>query len=59
MPGKIKSRAQQAYLALHAPNVLKDLAGGEKLPKSLPQRAPKRPYTKNAHVRRGQTTKAR
>lgn len=41
MPGKIRSRAQQAYLAIHKPNVLKELAGGQPVAKGLPQYAPK------------------
>lgn len=62
MPGKIKSTAQRAYLAIHRPAILKELAGGVKLPKNLPEHVaptPKRPYTVNAHVRRGQATKLR
>jgi len=62
MPGKVVSRAQQAFLAIHKPGTLKELAGGVKLPKNLPQHVaptPKRPYTVNAHVRRGQVTKSK
>lgn len=36
MPGKIRSRSEQAYLAIHKPNVLKELSGG-KVAKGLPQ----------------------
>lgn len=38
MPGKIKSKAQQAFLAIHKPSVLHELSGGS-IPnaKSLPQ----------------------
>lgn len=36
MPGMIKSKAQQASLAIHKPKVLKDLSGG-KVAKGLPE----------------------
>lgn len=38
MPGKIKSKAETAYLAIHKPSVLHELSGGS-IPdyKSLPQ----------------------
>lgn len=35
MPGMIKSKAQQAFLAIHKPKVLKELSGG-KVAKGLP-----------------------
>ena len=35
MPGKIKSVAQQRYLAIHEPKVLHELSGGH-VPKGLP-----------------------
>ena len=35
MPGKIKSRAQQSYLAIHNPKVLHELSGGH-VAKGLP-----------------------
>lgn len=50
-----KSARQQAYLALHAPNRLLKVAP----PKTVAPSVPKRPYTVNAHVRRGQATKVK
>jgi hypothetical protein len=38
MPGMIKSKAQQSYLAIHKPKVLHELSGGH-IPKGLPYRA--------------------
>ena len=35
MPGKIKSRAEQAFLAIHKPAVLHELSGGH-VAKGLP-----------------------
>lgn len=52
-----KSAKQQAYLALHAPGKLLKVETPPAPPPPVP--AVKRPYTKNAHVRRGQQTKLR
>jgi hypothetical protein len=43
MPGKIRSKAQAAFLAIHSPGVLHELSGGS-IPnfKSLPQHVGKR-----------------
>jgi hypothetical protein len=55
----VKSRAQQAYLAIHEPSVLRKWKGeGVKTsPAGLPEHVTPRPRTINAHVRRGQVWK--
>jgi hypothetical protein len=40
MPGKIKSTAQQAFLAIHRPGVLHELSGGH-VAKGLPYKVGK------------------
>lgn len=45
MPGKIRSRAQQSYLAIHNPSVLHELSGGH-IPKGLPYHVGKKPAKK-------------
>lgn len=54
------SKAQRRFLFAKKPEVAKKWeAEGVMSPKVLPERAPKRPYTVNAHVRRGQSTKVK
>ena len=48
MPGKIKSTAEQAYLAIHRPAVLHELSGGH-IPKGLPHYAPKKGRLQTMH----------
>jgi hypothetical protein len=55
MPGKIVSKAQQRFLAAKKPAVFKDLAGGQKLRKNLPEHVGEPPMVE-AHVERGQKT---
>lgn len=52
MPGKIKSKAEQAFLAIHHPDVLHELSGGH-IPKGLPEHVGKPKKPKGVGKRKG------